>query len=423
MAARSDHRPYQRVAEIMARCDALAAHSEDASGLTRTYGSAALRATRDQVAAWMREAGMTVRRDALGNLIGAYPAALVHAPTLILGSHLDSVRNAGRYDGPLGVLLAIAAVQRLRDGGRRLPIALEVVAFADEEGTRFHTDYLGSRAYLGRVDPAHLDRVDPDGVTLREAILAFGGDPDAICHERQCPAQPLGYVEVHIEQGPMLEAAGLPVGVVSGIVGQTKYLIDLHGVAGHAGTVAMARRHDALTAAAEIVLAAERLARTTPDLVATVGELYVKPGASNVIPDHVHLTLDVRHPDDGVRAGALDTLWREVSALLTERDIRGTWTVVMENAARPASPELSDLLAEAVARCDVPPLRLPSGAGHDGVVMSGVCPYAMLFVRCKDGISHNPAESVTEDDVAVALAVIDELLALVAAGQMPVIDA
>jgi hydantoinase/carbamoylase family amidase len=364
---------------------------------------------------WMTAAGMATRRDALGNLIGRYDGDEPDAPSLILGSHLDSVRDGGKYDGPLGVLVAVAAVQHLHDTGTRLPFALEVAAFADEEGARFHTDYLGSRSYLGTFDRAHLDRRDNDGSTLREAIAAFGGDPDACGHVRSCPDDVLGYVEVHIEQGPSLEAANLPVGVVSAIVGQCKFMIDLHGVAGHAGTVTMSRRHDALAGAAEFILAAEAVARETPDLVATVGEVYVKPGASNVIPNHVRLTLDVRHPNDDALAEALSILRLRVDEVHRARGVTGEWQIVMENAARTCDPELSRLLAEAVAEQGVAVTWLPSGAGHDGVALSAAMPFAMLFVRCAGGISHNPAESVTTDDVAVALGVIDRLLSLRAA--------
>ncbi len=404
-----------RASRVMDQCEELSRLSEEDTGLTRRYGTSALRATQDQVDRWMIAAGMTTRRDAIGNLIGRYDGAAAAAPSLVLGSHLDSVRDAGKYDGPLGVLVALAAVTHLHEQGIRLPFAIELPAFADEEGLRFHTDYLGSRAYLGAVDPRFLERVDNDGITLRDAILGFGGDPDASCHVRSCPADVLGYVEVHIEQGPTLEAAGLPVGVVSAIAGQSKYMIELRGVAGHAGTVAMDRRHDALAAAAELILAAEAIARETEDLVATVGELYVKPGASNVIPNHVRLSLDIRHPADDIRKRAIATLRERVDSLHQARGVTSTWEIAMENPARPADPDLARMLASAIEATGYAPVWLPSGAGHDGVALSAAMPFAMLFVRCKDGVSHNPAESVTTEDVAVAIAVIDELLALRAA--------
>lgn len=412
MALDTESGTLQRAREVMDQIDRLSTLSEDDSGLTRRYGTPALRATQDQVAAWMSAAGMQTRRDSLGNLLGRYDGATSDAPTLILGSHLDSVRNAGKYDGPLGVLVAVAAIKHLHERRVRLPFAVEVAAFADEEGTRFHTDYLGSRSYLGAVRPVDLDRLDPDGVTLREAISQFGGDPDACTSVRSCPENALGYVEVHIEQGPALEAAGLPVGVVSAIAGQCKYLVDIEGVAGHAGTVAMRLRRDALAGAAELILAAEAMARETPDLVATVGEIYVKPGASNVIPSHAHLSLDIRHPDDAVLAEVLPELRRRVDALHQARGVTATWRVVMQNPARPTDPTLTGLLETAVTELGYPAMRLPSGAGHDGVAMATAMPFAMLFVRCAGGISHNPAESVTAEDVAVAIKVIDRMLTL-----------
>ncbi len=412
MAVETTNQTLGRAQEVMDQVDRLSTLSEDDSGLTRRYGTPALRVTQDQVAAWMEAAGMHTRRDPLGNLLGRYDGAAPDAPVLILGSHLDSVRNAGKYDGPLGVLVALAAIKQLHERGERLPFAIELAAFADEEGTRFHTDYLGSRSYLGAVRPTDLDRLDLDGNRLRDVILGFGGDPDACTSARSCPEQALGFVEVHIEQGPALEAAGLPVGIVSAIAGQTKYLIDIEGVAGHAGTVAMRLRRDALAAAAEVILTADAFARETPDLVATVGEIYVKPGASNVIPNHAHLSLDIRHPDDAVRSRVLPELRRRVDSLHQARGVTSTWTIVMENPARPVDPTLAGLLETAVTELGYPATRLPSGAGHDGVAMSSVMPFAMLFVRCKDGISHNPAESVTADDVAVAISVIDRLLTL-----------
>lgn len=404
-----------RARRVMEQAQALNQHSEDATGLTRRYGSPALRATQDQVETWMTAAGLAARRDALGNLIGRFEGVTPGTPSFILGSHLDSVRNGGKYDGPLGVLVALAAIERLHDTDTRLPFAIELAAFADEEGTRFHTDYLGSRTYLGTLDRAHLDRLDNDGISLRTAIANFGGDPDACGMARSCPEDAVGYVEIHIEQGPSLEADDLPVGVVSAIVGQVKFMIDVRGVAGHAGTVAMSRRHDALAGAAELVLAAEAIARETPELVATVGEVYVKPGASNVIPDHIRLTLDLRHPDDAVRARVVPELRAQVEELHRARGVTSTWEVVMENPAKPCDPELSQLLEAAIEQGGLPATRLASGAGHDGVAFSPKMPFAMLFVRCEGGISHNPAESVTTDDVAVAIDVIDRFLRLRAA--------
>ncbi|HEX5500962.1 MAG TPA: hydantoinase/carbamoylase family amidase, partial [Thermomicrobiales bacterium] len=263
----------ERAAQVMARCDALAACSEQSDGITRPYGTPALRTAQDLVAGWMADAGMTTRHDAIGNLIGRYGGSGSDAPTLLFGSHLDSVADAGRYDGPLGVLTALAAVELLHAAGRRLPCAIEILAFADEEGLRFHTAYLGSRAWAGAFDAALFARADENGVTLAEAARQFGGDPDALTRGTGPGARLLGYVEAHIEQGPTLEALGLPVGVVSAIAGQSRVAVTFMGMAGHAGTVAMPLRRDALPAAAEFILAVEALARETDGLVATVGQI------------------------------------------------------------------------------------------------------------------------------------------------------
>lgn len=272
---------------VMERCDILGGISEQSDCLTRRFATAAMREANTAVAGWMRDAGMGVRQDSVGNLIGRYEACDGGARTLLLGSHLDTVRDAGRYDGPLGVLVALALVERLRARGQRLLFALDVVAFADEEGLRYHTSYLGSRALAGAFDPADLQREDEDGIAMSAAIRDFGGDPAAISRDKRDPDTALAYCEVHIEQGPVLEHRGLPVGVVSTIMGQSRFDVEFVGEAGHAGTVPMDLRRDALCAAAEFVLAVEGLARADAGLVATVGQLVVGPGASNVIPGHV----------------------------------------------------------------------------------------------------------------------------------------
>ncbi len=398
----------------MARCDELAHHSEEPDRLTRRYGTPALRAAQEAVAGWLRAAGMTTQRDALGNVIARYEGKAAGTPAFLLGSHLDTVRDAGKYDGPLGVLVALAAVEALHDRRERLPFALEIVAFADEEGLRFRTAYLGSRAYAGGFDPAWLDLVDDDGVSLRAAIRGFGGDPDALPSARRDGAGLLGYLEVHIEQGPTLEALGLPVGVVSAIAGQGRIAVTVRGEAGHAGTVAMDHRRDALCAAAELVLAVEAVGRATPGLVATVGQIMVEPGAGNVVPGLARLSLDVRHPDDAVREDADRRLRQRADAIAAARRVELAWDPMSDNAATPLDTDLTDLLARAVADSGYPVHRLPSGAGHDAVALSPIAPAAMLFVRCAGGISHNPAESVAVEDVAVAISVLRRFLDLVA---------
>ncbi len=394
---------------ILNRCEAIAACTEIPGEITRRYGSPALAAAMDRVAGWMADAGLVTRRDAIGNLIGHYDPDGMCGPALVIGSHLDSVPNGGRYDGPLGVLLGIEVLDRLAPDGVRLPFPVEVVAFADEEGARFHTTYLGSRAYAGTFDPHLLARTDADGVSLADACAAYGGDPGVLAAPGSRPAL-LGYVEAHIEQGPMLEALDAPLAVVTAISGQSRIAVRIVGEAGHAGTVAMLLRKDALAAAAELVLAAERIARATPGLLATVGQLMVAPGASNVVPGDVRLTIDVRSPDDALRQSAVATLRDELAARCAARGLAHDWEIVQENAAVPMDGDLSARLARAVGKCGLPVHRLPSGAGHDAVVMAGVCPVAMLFVRCAGGISHHPAERVSAGDVSATLSVLREFV-------------
>lgn len=398
-----------RLAEtVMQRCDALAACSEDADRITRPFAGDALRRAQELAAGWMRDAGMTVARDNVGNLRGRYPGE--GAATLLIGSHLDSVRDAGRYDGPLGVMVGIAAVQRLHDAAHRLPFAVELLAFADEEGLRFGSTYLGSRAVAGTFDPADLQRTDADGVRMAEAIRAFAGDPEAIADDRWRGGDLLGYVEVHIEQGPVLEGLGLPVGIVSAIAGQNRFRITFTGVAGHAGTVPMDQRRDALVVAAMFVVAVELEARQEPGLVATVGDLKVPGGAANVIPGRVELSLDVRHADNAVRLEACRRLIHHAHGLAENRKVEVEVRPLSENASVPCAQELVSQLKAAVKAAGYEAVLIPSGAGHDGVVMSGLTGIGMLFVRCKGGVSHSPAESVEVADVAVAIDVLGDLL-------------
>ena len=399
---------------VMERCDLLGGISEEPGILVRPYGSGAMRRVDEIVAGWMRDAGMTVRSDAIGNLIGRYEAREGGRGTLVLGSHLDTVRDAGRYDGPLGVLVALACVARLNARKERLPFAVEVAAFADEEGLRFGTTFLGSSVFAGTFDPGLLDLKDGDGVTVADAVRVFGGDPGALAGDDRLPDDLVGYCEVHIEQGPVLEGLDLPVGVVSGIRGQSRVGVGFAGEAGHAGTVPMEGRRDALPAAAEFVLAAEEAARGEDGLVATVGRIEVHPGAGNVIPGEANLTLDLRHGDDGAREHALQALRGRAEKIAEARGIRGSWRVRQETGAVQTDAGLTTLLARAVEDFGLPSHRLPSGAGHDAAEVAAVAPVAMLFVRCEGGISHNPAESVKKEDVAVAIEVMSRFLALLA---------
>jgi allantoate deiminase len=398
---------------VMERCDDLAGFSEEPGCLTRRFSTPALRQATDMVAGWMRAAGMDLREDNIGNLIGRYAADRPGAKTLLLGSHLDSVRDAGRYDGPLGVLVALACVERLHDRGQRLPLAIEVLAFADEEGVRYHTAYLGSQVVAGCFDPAQLALADADGITMAEAIRAFGGDPDALVNDARRGDDLLGYCEVHIEQGPVLERRGFPVGVVPAIAGQSRFALTFTGEAGHAGTVPMDMRRDALSTAADFIVMVDALARRTAGLVATVGQIEAYPNVSNVIPGRVMLSLDVRHQNDTAREAAIAQLRDQAEhAIGSGAGIDVTWQLVQEHRAVPCDPALTELLERAITTAGYPAWRVPSGAGHDGVMLSSLTSIAMLFVRCKGGVSHNPAESVAEADVAVAIEVLGRFLEL-----------
>jgi allantoate deiminase len=397
---------------VIERLHYLAECTEEPGAITRPFASDAMQCAHVLVGDWMRDAGMTVRRDNIGNLRGRYDGT--GEATLLLGSHLDSIRNAGKYDGPLGVAVAIAAVQRLHDEDKRLPFAIEVLAFADEEGLRFGSTYLGSRAVAGLFEWRDLDHTDAAGITMADAIRTFGGDPDRIAQDRWQGGDLLGYCEVHIEQGPLLEARALPVGVVSTIVGQSRLEIELTGVAGHAGTVPMERRRDALAAASELVLAVETSAASQNGVVATVGKLDVEPGVANVIPGRVTLSLDVRHADDRTRLEFVEAMSISTREIAKRRKLSVEIRPISQNPAVGCSPRLISLLAQAVKECRVEPIQLTSGAGHDAVVMSSLTEVGMLFVRCKGGISHNPAESVTTDDVAVAIDVLGRFVELVA---------
>lgn len=387
-------------AEVLARADELAAISEEPQRLTRRFATPALRRAGELVAGWMEDVGMTVRRDAVGNVIGRVGDGV----PLVLGSHIDTVPDAGRFDGPLGVLAALAVVERL---GAEAP-PLEVVAFADEEGARFGTAYLGSAAYAGAFEREWLDLADADGITMADAIRDAGGDPEAAVG---APAPRLaGYVEVHIEQGPVLEREGLPVGVVTAIAGQTRASLTLTGEAGHAGTLPMAGRRDALVAASELVLAVERIGRSREGLVATVGVLSVVLGAPNVVPAEARLSLDVRHADDEVRAEAVAAIRAELERIAAVRSLERLWTPLQDIDAVEMTPELRERLERAIEATGHPVRRLVSGAGHDAVALERICPVGMLFVRCAGGVSHHPSESVAEDDVAVALDVLEQVV-------------
>jgi allantoate deiminase len=400
---------------LVSMLDELGHISDEPGRLTRTFLSPAMGRANALVGECLKAAGLEVRVDTVGNLIGRLQSANPKAKTLILGSHLDTVRDAGRFDGPLGVALPVVALAELKTRGVRLPFHVEVVGFAEEEGVRFASAYLGSEGYTGRLKAATLALRDADNISVGEALRQFNGREFVRPKAAHARRDLLGYVEVHIEQGPVLEKNGLAVGVVSAIAGQSRFKLTWRGKAGHAGTTPMALRKDALAGAADFTLAVEKLARTTAGLVGTVGLLTVSPGAANVIPAEVVHTLDVRHAKDGVRRAALLKLGRVARRIAQERGLKVSWQRTQDNGAVACSPVLTAALQRSVKAVQGKSLSLVSGAGHDGVVMSTLTPVAMLFVRCRDGLSHHPDEYASPRDIGVALAVIVDFLERVAA--------
>lgn len=386
---------------ILALCDELAQHSSQPNGLTRVFLSREQATASQLVLGWMRDVGMEARIDAIGNVVGRYEGKDASAPCLMLGSHLDSVRDAGKYDGPLGVVTAIECVRALHARRERLEFAIEIYGFADEEGVRFGATLLGSRAVAGTFRPANLDARDRGGITMRQAMEDAGLDPDQLPAAIRRRDEVLAYVELHIEQGPVLEAEGLPLGVVTAINGQSRYQVEIAGMAGHAGTVPMGGlRRDALAGASECVLAVERICGAVPDLVGTVGSIEAFPGAVNVIPGRARFTVDVRAPHDDTRRRAAGELLAAFASICEQRHLTLSHHAMLESSVAQCAPWLMTQLEAAVAADGVAVRRLPSGAGHDGLAMIDLTDIGMLFVRCKGGISHHPAESVSATDMA-----------------------
>ena len=392
--------------KIAARLDELAAISDEPERLTRLYLGPAHRKAADLVSRWMRDAGMAVRIDSTGNVVGRYRGQDPGPATLMLGSHIDTVRDAGRFDGALGVITAIEVVGAAAKAGKRYPFAIEVIAFGDEEGVRFPSTLSGAKALAGRFDAKSLDEIGEDGVSRRQALLAFGCDPLRLSEEALSPEHALGYVEVHIEQGPVLEQEGLPVGIVTAIDGVTRGVVNVEGIAGHAGTVPMTMRKDALAAAAEMLLAVENRARARPNLVATVGKLDLPGAAANTIPGGARFTLDIRSPADQERLDAVSDVKALVAAIARRRGVAATFTVRHEVPAAVCDARLSGELAAAIEAMGLIARLLPSGAGHDAMAFDKVIPFAMLFVRCRGGVSHNPAEFAAPDDIDLAARVL-----------------
>lgn len=381
----------------------LGAITDEPPGLTRTFLSPALNRAKLQVAKWMREAGLDIFEDGAGNLIGRRDCGNPTAGTVACGSHLDTVRNAGKFDGALGVVAGILAVSRLRR--QQLPYHIEVVAFSDEEGVRYQTTYLGSRFYASSLSAGELAQKDESGVSVREAIDA---------HRPAFPAPPrknlLGYVEVHIEQGPVLENSGLALGVVTGIAGQTRARVFLEGKSGHAGTTPMNMRRDALAAAAECISLVESLAVAATGLVATVGDLRIPAAASNVIPGRVDFTVDVRDADDATRENFCRGLFSHIEAVAEKRGVICRIEIPFVAKSVACDPVLSNALTTGVEKIQPACPGLVSGAGHDAVTLAEITRVAMLFVRCREGLSHHPDEFAAPEDIGKAVEVLTGFL-------------
>ncbi len=392
---------------IMHWADVIGAWSDADDGLTCSYMTSAHRRTAAQLAEWMCEAGMQAHVDAVGNVVGRYASDRPDAKTLITGSHYDTVRDGGKYDGRLGILLPLAVVRQLHRHGERLPFHLEVIGFAEEEGVRFKSTFLGSNAVTGRFDMAQLDAVDADGVSMRAALAEAGHDAGAIAAIARDPATVLGFVEVHIEQGPVLLEHGLPVGVVTAIAGSSRYLVELTGLASHAGTTPMNMRKDAAAAAAEIVLMVEKRCGGQASLVGTVGQLEVPNGSVNVIPGQCKLSLDIRAANDAVRLAAVQDVLDAIDGICGRRHVEASVRQVLSAQAAPCAPWLMEQLGAAVERAGVPRYDLASGAGHDAMAMAKMTDVAMLFTRCGNGgISHNRLETMTADDADISARVL-----------------
>jgi allantoate deiminase len=396
----------------IAECKLIAQMSEEPNCIKRLFLTSPVRDVHGLLRKRMESLGMKVRTDAVGNLRGLWRPASAHGKRLILGSHIDTVPNAGAYDGVLGVVLAIELVEIAQELKLLLPI--EVIAFSEEEGVRFGVPFIGSRAVEGRFDSALLALKDADGVTLDKAIRTFGLDPGQI-HEEALDADVLGFVEVHIEQGPILEAESLSVGAVTGIVGQSRLTLEFRGHANHSGTTPMNLRRDSLTGAAEFISAVESRARSAEGLIATVGKINVEPNASNVVPGAAILSMDVRHADDHSRNAAVETLLAQAQAIAGKRGLALKWTQQMDQAAVPMDERLTAYLIDAIAAAGLPEKHMTSGAGHDAMVMAACVPAAMLFLRSPGGISHHPGETVREEDVEAALKVGSKFLERLAA--------
>lgn len=384
---------------MIGRIEALAQCSQPGRGVTRLSFTEQSEQAILLVAGWMEEAGMKVRRDAVNNLIGRHEGMDPDAPVLLIGSHLDSVAEAGKYDGILGVIAGIEVVHAIKESGTITQNPIEVIAFCDEEGTRFHTTFLGSRAMAGTLREPDLEAQDHEGITVAQAMRAVGSDPEQYRRAARDPQTILGYLELHIEQGPVLEEMGQSCGVVAGIAGQSRYEFRVEGQAGHAGTVPVRLRRDALAGAAEMIQAVERIALKNESVVATVGKLAVLPGASNVIPGVVEGTLDVRSLQDDVKQSALLELIEEFRQIAQRRGLACHFRRVMDSPAVACTEPFVQAIETIMEERGMKPLRLVSGAGHDAMAAAAITDIGMIFVRCREGVSHHPDEYASPEDI------------------------
>ena len=390
-----------RAGEVITRCQRIASFSEDAFGTRRTFLSPPMHACHQEIACWLKPLGVTVQIDAAGNLRAVYPAAQPNAPRLLIGSHLDTVPNSGAYDGVLGVLLAVAILEELQ--GRRLPFAIEVIGFSEEEGVRFGIPFIGSRALVGRLDHELLAARDSRGISVRNAIENFGLNPDELS-QTELRHDALGYLEVHIEQGPVLETLHQPLAAVEAVIGQSRLELTFLGRANHAGTTPMHLRFDSVAGAAEWISAVERAAQVVPALVATVGKIEAKPGATNVIAAEARLTLDVRHRSDEIRTRTVHDLIRLSQEVAARRGLSVRHNILLSQPAVAMDSFLVGQIEHAITSTGCMAHRMVSGAGHDAMILAEKIPSAMIFLRSPGGISHDPAESIVPQDVEKAIA-------------------
>lgn len=393
--------------ELLKRLDALAEYSESGPGLTRMPFTPEHRGANALIQEWMDQAGLETHLDAAGTLIGRREGP-VGAPTLLLGSHQDSIRRGGKYDGMLGIALPILVLEQLKC--EELPYSIEVLAFADEEGVRFPTALMGPRTLAGTFNSEDLNLTDKSGVKLSDALKDFGGQPDKLASLKRKPKDVLGFIETHIEQGPVLEQMNRGLGVVTAICGIERWTVTLTGKTRHAGTSPMSLRYDAFAGAAEIALEIEKQCSAKEQMVGVVGQINVFPNVVNAIPGRVEFSVELRAASDETRSSVSKCLTDAVEAIAKKRKLELEVVKSYSQKAVPCDPALSDVLANAIEAVDAPAPRIMSGATHDASAMADLCPVAMLFVRCKDGISHHPDEAISAEDAYLAMAALDQAL-------------